>query len=173
MRNCLFILLILCFSACAPSTHLVYIDDWEGKYTLWEDGPCCEGEKPVTMDVIKKQHEEYEWVIIRKDSFSADSLKGTASYVNNKLKFRTRDVESASTYFKNPVLSNEVLFYLEYDGFRDKDKFYIEHYTRWNNYLKGYENIHALFAGTFFHFKKDGGEEKVWDKIKMKSQKNN
>lgn len=157
---------MILLSSCGTSRHLVYIDDWEGSYTLREYNSCCDSSTQVKMKLTKTSANEYEWKMFFTRS-STDTIFGKALYQKNKLKFFIINVDVANRYFENSVSSGNPAFRMEYDNYSsDKDILYIGHFTRWSNELKNYKQGKVLFAGRSYHFKKDGEKE---DKIIRKA----
>lgn len=157
-------------TSCSPSKHLVYIDNWEGEYKLWELNSCCNKKTSITLNVERKGLNNYDWKL-NNDSFGCDTLKGFAKYIKKKLNFFVTDLNIANKYFRAPISINSKVFCLMYDNYSsDNEKLYIENFTSWNNYLKGYKNKHTLFSGTDFHFRKGNNDQKI---ILIDTTKNN
>lgn len=151
---------IFLLSSCGVSKHLVYIDDWQGNYTLREYNSCCDTATQVKMELTKTNTNEYDWKLFFTKN-NTDTIYGKALYQKNKLNFFVANAEVGNKYFENAIEPNFPVFRLEYDNYySDKNFLYIGHFTRWSNELRNYKHIKALFAGTDYHFKKDGADEK-------------
>lgn len=160
MRVLIFIFsIIILLNSCGISKHLVYIDDWEGNYTLRKNDNCCDTATQVKIKLMKRSPNEYDWKLFftRADT---DTIFGKAVYRQNKLNFYVVNADVADRFFENAVSTTIPVFRLEYDNYhKDKDFLYIGHYTRWYNELKNYKHEKGLFAGGSYHFKKDGTKE--------------
>ncbi|MEO6670452.1 MAG: hypothetical protein ABIN36_13300 [Ferruginibacter sp.] len=154
----LLVIWVLMLTSCVTK-QLVYIDEWEGKYTLWEHNSCCDDQKPVMLTLLKKERDKYEWKLFFTDNTRKDTVYGVAKYIKNKLKFYLNNNAVADYFFVNKTSTAIAVFNMEYDNYyTEKDVLYISYYTRWDNFLIGYKNQNSLFSGTSFHFKKLGME---------------
>jgi hypothetical protein len=162
-KNILFALVIVIFSSCGVSRHLVSIDDWEGHYDLVEFNSCCNRITDIKLDLIKKNAGSYEWKMFFTDNPSKDTLTGTAIYADKKLKFFLKDVSDGTGFFEESISKGTSAFLMEYDNYStDKEFKYIDYYTRWNHQLKGYRQVNKFAAGVAYHFKiKDKGSQKI------------
>ena len=152
--SCMFLL-----TSCGLSKHLVYIDDWQGNYTMREYNSCCDSATQVKMELRKTNANEYTWKLFFTRS-NADTIYGKAIYQKNKLNFVIINTEVANRYFENAVSSTAPVFRMEYDSYdSNKDFSHVGHYTRWSNELRDYKQGRMLFAGISYHFKKDGQNE--------------
>ena len=168
--------LVFVFTSCF-TRHLVYDDEFEGKYTLWEYNSCCNDEKPIMLILTKRVREQYEWKLFFTVGTKKDTIYGEAKYIKNKLKFYISNPVIASNYFEDEILPGVSVFNMEYDRyFQEKGKLYIGCFTRWDNYLKGYKNGGSLFAGIDYHFKQVGREdtfETTKEELEVKKQAKN
>ena len=157
MRILVFIFsFIFLLNSCGVSKHLVYIDDWQGSYTLREYNSCCDTATQVKMRLMKTNPNEYDWKLffIKNDT---DTIYGKALYKKNKLNFFVVNTDIGNKYFENAIESTFPVFRLEYDNYSSDESFlYVDHFTRWLNELKNYKQRKVLFAGTSYHFKRDG-----------------
>lgn len=167
------ILIFLSFLlSCSTSKNLVYIDDWEGQYNLWELSSCCNKKTLVVLNVERKGLNNYNWKLY--NSFSTnDTLTGLATYTNKKLNFFVNNKTTATNYFKDKLNTNLDVFSLMYDNYSNENgKLHIGNFTSWRNYLNGYESHHALFSATDFHFRKGNNEQIILiDSVRKKSIK--
>jgi hypothetical protein len=146
---------LVLFSSCGVSKHLVYIDKWEGNYSLFEYNSCCVVKTKVKLILTKIETEKYNWKLYyEEDKNNLDTLYGKAIYQRNKLKFNLNKNQNLSKYFGNEVEVEVEVFNLEYDRYySDKNYDYIDYYTRWNHSLSGFKNRGGFASGISYHFK--------------------
>ncbi len=150
------VVILSMLSAFSTTKKLVYIDDWEDNYILFEMNSCCNTPKQIRLSVIKKNVNEYNWKMYGTDLNKIDTVFGKAVYKNKKLKFFVNNCDIANNYFVEMITNNMPVFRLEYDNYYSDSSFkYIDYYMRWYNSLKKYPNSNKLFAGTAFHFKSE------------------
>ncbi len=155
MRSGLTILIsMILLSSCSVPKKLVYLDEWEGHYTLMRFGCCGEEPTKVRLNIVRLSVDRYEWKMFGFETSSLDTLRGEAKYERKKLKFFVSNSYVAGKHFENQVYNNKPLFKMEWDNYSSEgDKLYVGYFTRWSNELVKYRSQNKLFAGVNYHFK--------------------
>lgn len=151
-----FLFVIVVILTSCLSGKLMYIDDWEGVYVLRENNPCCDSAVKVRLRLTREMVDKYSWKLFFTGGSNSDTISGKAVYEKKQLQFFVSDVELANRYFKRNASVSSPLFRMEYDNYyTEKGLRYVDHFTRWYNELREYQQVKTPFAGVSYHFKKN------------------
>lgn len=153
---------IVLLGSCSPAKKLVYLDEWEGHYTLKRYGCCGEEPTQIRLNIVRSGVDTYEWKMFGFETSPLDTLTGKAKYERKKLKFFVSNIDVARRHFASEVYDNDAVFKIEWDNYYSEgDKLFVDYYTRWNNELVNYRSQNRLFAGVDYHFKSEEIPQKI------------